>query len=127
LLYIAVEIDELADGHYDFTIKFDGQIDNATIMNKYGDDAVSPTGETILSFDINGGSNLPAALIAYADKPVNVTYPGTGRLSNVSTPSATSSATSSPVATATSKSGAEKMAMAPGTMLLLLSMMSIQL
>lgn len=94
LLYVAVEIDELVNGHYDFTVKFDGQIDNATIMNKYGDEyanVISPTGQTTLSFDITDGSKLPAALIAWTSKAVNVTYSGTGQLTNGTTTSITSS------------------------------------
>jgi hypothetical protein len=124
LLYIAVEIDELADGHYDFTVNFDGQIDNATIMNKYGEEyanAESPTGETTLSFDINDGSNLPAALIAWTSKAINVTYAGIGQLSNVTSTSAGSAATSPPVSTATTKSGSEKMVAAPRAVIFLLS------
>ncbi|KAH7389234.1 hypothetical protein BKA64DRAFT_580618, partial [Cadophora sp. MPI-SDFR-AT-0126] len=112
LLYVAVEIHELAHGHYDFTVKFDGKIDNATIMNKYGEEyatVASPDGETTLSFDINDDSNLPAALIAWTSKAVNVTYAGIGKLSNGTTTSATSSAASAAVATTTKKSRSGKL------------------
>jgi hypothetical protein len=94
LQYVAVSVDELADGHYDFTVNFDGQIDNATILNKYGEiyaNVESPNDEAVLSFDINDGSNLPAAIIAWTSKAVNVTYSGTGRLSNETSSSASSS------------------------------------
>jgi hypothetical protein len=37
LLYVAAEIEELKDGHYDFQVKFDGTIDSAEILNMYGD------------------------------------------------------------------------------------------
>jgi hypothetical protein len=122
LLYVAVEIDELADGRYDFTVKFDGQISNVTIMNKYGEEYAnveSPIGETTLSFDINDGSNLPAALIAWTSKAINVTYTGIGQLSNETTTSASSSATSPPVSTATTKSGSKKIVAAPKVIFLL--------
>ncbi|KAJ7226193.1 hypothetical protein C8J57DRAFT_1481795 [Mycena rebaudengoi] len=84
LTYVAVEIDELADGHYDFQVTFEGgTIDNVTVMNKYGDEyatAVAPSGTASLSFDINDGSNLPAALIAWTTKAVYVKYSGSGIL-----------------------------------------------
>ena len=130
LLYVAVEIDELADGHYDFTVKFDGQIDNATIMNKYGEEyanAELPIGETTLSFDINDGSNLPAALIAWTSKAINVTYAGIGQLSNGTTTSASTSATSPPVSTTTSKSGSEKIVVAEGAVIFLHSVIIFML
>jgi hypothetical protein len=40
LTYVAVGIDELADGHYDFAVSFAGAatIDNVTILNKYGEE-----------------------------------------------------------------------------------------
>ncbi|KAF7374021.1 hypothetical protein MSAN_00282600 [Mycena sanguinolenta] len=85
LTYVAVEIDELADGHYSFEVSFAGgtTIDNVTVMNKYGDEyatVAQPSGSASLSFDISDGSNLPAALIAWTTNPVNVTYSGSGTL-----------------------------------------------
>ncbi|KAJ6589942.1 hypothetical protein DFH09DRAFT_1074433 [Mycena vulgaris] len=85
LTYVAVEIDELADGHYSFQVSFAGgtTIDNVTVMNKYGDEyatVVVPSGSAVLSFDISDGSNLPAALIAWTANAVNVTYSGSGTL-----------------------------------------------
>ncbi|KAJ7334023.1 hypothetical protein DFH08DRAFT_879944 [Mycena albidolilacea] len=85
LTYVAVEIDELADGHYDFEVSFAGgaAIDNVTVLNKYGDqyaNVVAPSGSASLSFGINDGSNLPAALIAWTTEAVNVTYAASGTL-----------------------------------------------
>ncbi|PPQ79314.1 hypothetical protein CVT24_007814 [Panaeolus cyanescens] len=83
LLYVAVEIDELADGHYEFNVQFDGTIESVTVLNKYGEDyasASSPSGSASLSFDITDGSNLPAALIAWTSRAVTVSYAGTGTL-----------------------------------------------
>jgi hypothetical protein len=54
--------------------------------------ASSPSRTAGLSFDIDDGSNLPAALIAYTNKTVNVSYTGTGQLTNASTTGATPSA-----------------------------------
>jgi hypothetical protein len=62
--------------------------------------AESPTGETRLSFVVNDGLNLPAALLAVTDKPVNLSYTGTARLT---TPSPSQSV---PPPAATTKSGA---------------------
>ncbi|KAJ6571555.1 hypothetical protein B0H19DRAFT_662564 [Mycena capillaripes] len=89
LTYVAVEIDELADGHYTFQVSFEGgTIDNFTVMNKYGDEyatALAPSGSASLSFNISDGSNLPAALIAWTTKAVNVTYSGSGILTTNTT------------------------------------------
>jgi hypothetical protein len=41
---------------------------------------VAPSGSASLSFDINDGSNLPAALIAWTTEAVNVTYTASGTL-----------------------------------------------
>ncbi|KAF7288984.1 hypothetical protein MIND_01415100 [Mycena indigotica] len=87
LTYVAVEIDELADGDYTFEVSLSGgsSIDNVTILNKYGETYAnldSPGATAKLSFTINDGSNLPAALIAWTTQAVNVTYTGSGTLSN---------------------------------------------
>ena len=37
MTYVALTTDELDNGHYDFTVDFDGPIHNVTVMNKYGD------------------------------------------------------------------------------------------
>jgi hypothetical protein len=81
-------------------------------------------GQTTLSFDVTGGSNLPLALIAWTENPVNVTYIGTGDLNNpiTTTSFSTPTATSTPSATAstTKKSGSEK-ALVPLGMVFLFS------
>jgi hypothetical protein len=60
---------------------------------------VNPTtGSTSLSFDVNSGLYLPMALIAYAEKAVNVSYSATGQLTESATgavPSATAKSGSS--------------------------------
>lgn len=66
--------------------------------------ASSLSGSAGLSFDIDDGSNLPAALIAYTNKTVNVSYTGTGQLTNSSTTGATPSAS----ATISTKSKSSK-------------------
>jgi hypothetical protein len=38
LLYISLETDELADGHYDFSVAYAGTIQNVTVMNAYGEE-----------------------------------------------------------------------------------------
>lgn len=37
LLYVATQIDYLANGHYDFQVNFDGAIESVEILNLYGD------------------------------------------------------------------------------------------
>jgi len=37
LTYVALTTDELEDGHYDFTVSFDGPIHNVTVLDKYGE------------------------------------------------------------------------------------------
>jgi hypothetical protein len=44
--------------------------------------AASPAGTATLSFDINDGQYLPAALIVYTQQAINVSYTGIGQLSS---------------------------------------------
>jgi hypothetical protein len=38
LLYVGVGLGELADGHYDLKVNFNGTIDNVTVLDAYGEE-----------------------------------------------------------------------------------------
>lgn len=107
LTYVAVDLGELEDGHYDLRLDVGGRVDNVTVLDSGGDayavyasssgrvrcgpfvllltvscfrSVQSPTGQSSVSFHVDNGLALPMALIAYTNKAVKVSHSGTGQI-----------------------------------------------
>ncbi|PLN79982.1 hypothetical protein BDW42DRAFT_201424 [Aspergillus taichungensis] len=100
LTYVAVGLGDLKVGHYEIDAKFNGSVREAVVLNQYGDEYASldsPSQSAKMSFDVTDDYYQPAALIAYTEHPVKVSYNGTVQPGNTtgtpSPPKAPSSAT----------------------------------
>ncbi|KAI9369635.1 hypothetical protein BJX61DRAFT_518755 [Aspergillus egyptiacus] len=81
LTYVAVDLGELPDGHYDLDVALDGPVTNVTVLEADGDTYARvdspPEGQVHLSWDVaTNGAYLTFAVIAYTEKAVNVSYTG---------------------------------------------------
>ncbi|KAL2803133.1 hypothetical protein BJX63DRAFT_437240 [Aspergillus granulosus] len=103
LTYVAVDLGELQDGHYNLDVALDGRVTNLTVLEGDGETYVRvdspPEGPVRLTWDVvTDGAYLTFAVIAYTEEAVNVSYTGNFTPSSTSiTPSRTetSNATSS--------------------------------
>ncbi|PLB33859.1 uncharacterized protein BDW47DRAFT_134714 [Aspergillus candidus] len=85
LTYVAVGLGDLEVGHYEIDAEFNGTVREAVILNQYGDEYASldsPSESAKMSFDVTDDYYQPAALVAYTEHPVKVSYNGTVQASN---------------------------------------------
>ncbi|KAL2867735.1 uncharacterized protein BJX67DRAFT_352169 [Aspergillus lucknowensis] len=81
LTYVAVDLGELDDGHYDLEVNLDGPVTNVTVLEADGETYAqvdSPSdGPVKLSWDVDSqGAYLAFAVIAFTEEAVEVSYTG---------------------------------------------------